>query len=122
MDQSGPASAAPQATQYMVKLKKEVVMTDHIREFSNNHPLGHVVVRTWNPNFLNAYAGLCHCSSVDSGKHRWISGFYVVYVGTFSAEALEQLKQHSNVEYVVENTEDTTCMIATQYLFLDRPC
>jgi cerevisin len=85
MDRPQPASA-----QYMVKLKKGVVMTDHIKDFSNTDPHGHVVTRTWNPNFLNAYAG------------------------TFSAEAVELLKQNPNVEYVVKNTEDTTCMIATQ--------
>jgi Peptidase inhibitor I9 len=51
-----------------------------------------------------------------------IPGFYVVYVGTFSAKVLELLKQHPSVEYVVEDTEMTTCVIDTQYLFLDRPC
>jgi len=70
MDPSEPASSS--APRYLVKLKKEVVMKDHIRDFSNNHPDGHVVSRTWNPNFLNAYAG------------------------NFSASAVEALKQHSN--------------------------
>jgi hypothetical protein len=56
------------------------------------------------------------------GKYLPLSGFYVVYVGTFSAKVLELLKQHPNVEYVVEDTELTTCVINTQYLFLNHPC
>ena len=52
---------------YLVKLKKEVTMKTHIGKFSSDHPDGHIVTRTWNPKFLNAYAGLCHVppSSVD---------------------------------------------------------
>lgn len=42
---------------------------------------------------------------------------HVIYVGKFSVAVVEALRQHPDVDYVDEDTEVTTCMIATQYLF-----
>ena len=85
MDPSEPASNP----RYLVKLKKRGHHEKtHIGKLSSDHPDGHIMTRTWNPKFLNAYAGLCHVPPV---QRRYLAYLHAIYVGSFSDAVVDEL-------------------------------
>ncbi|PPQ90511.1 hypothetical protein CVT25_014410 [Psilocybe cyanescens] len=75
----------PRPAQHIIKLKDDTDMQKHIQTFNGRYNRGNQLVykvtHRWNPEFVNAY------------------------VGEFSAEVLQALKDHPEVDYISENSE-----------------